>query len=181
LLVGADKAAIDFSRQHGRGGKQIMTANPITIREDASLEEIVRLMERHKVKRFPVMNGDEIVGMVTLAEFLTAIANVSFDRFGASRADEDIRASVVATLSQAPWRPCALNVSVHEGIVALKGTVRNDNAHKAAIVAAETVSGVKRIDDQLLEITRPPPEEDYGGGDFVSLQEEASTADDEPL
>jgi hypothetical protein len=27
----------------------------------------------------------------------------------------------------------------------------------------------------------PPPEEDLGGGDFVSLQEQPSTRDDEPL
>ena len=53
--------------------------------------------------------------------------------------------------------------------------------HRAAIVAAENVDGVKQIDDQLQIIAQPPPEEDYGGGDLVSLQEEASTTDDEPL
>jgi CBS domain-containing protein len=181
LLVGPDRAAIDFSRQHGRRVDQIMTPNPVTIREDTSVEEIVRLIERHKVRRFPVMKGDEIVGMVTQTDFLTAIASLSIGRHDVSGGDEEIRASVVAALSLAAWRPCALNVSVHDGVVTVKGTVKSDNAHKAAIVAAESVPGVKRIDDQLLKIMPPPPEEDYGGGDFVSLQEEPSTADDEPL
>jgi hypothetical protein len=49
------------------------------------------------------------------------------------------------------------------------------------MVAAENVSGVTRVDDQLTKITYPPPEEEYGGGDIVSLQEESSTVDDEPL
>jgi CBS domain-containing protein len=181
LLADADRAALDFSRRHGRKVVQVMTPNPIRIGEDMPLEEIVRLMERHKVKRFPVMHGDEIVGMVTRADFLMAIANVSLDRYAVSGADEEIRKSVVAALSQASRRPCALKVSVYDGIVTLKGAVRSDNAHKAAIVAAENVSGVKRIDDQLERITHPPAEEDYGGGDFVSLQEEPSTTDDEPL
>src|SRR5689334_23171264 len=101
-----------FSRQHGRKVAEVMTSNPITIAEDTPLDEIVRLMERHNVKRFPVMRGDEIVGMVTRADFLTAIANASLDGYDVSDADERIRASVVEALSQAAWRPCRLNVSV---------------------------------------------------------------------
>jgi CBS domain-containing protein len=50
---------------------------------------------------------------------------------------------------------------------------------QAAIVAAENVAGVKSVQDHL--ITAPASEEDFGGGDFVSLQEQPSTADDEPL
>lgn len=181
VLAGGDRTALDFSRQHGRKVGQVMTANPVTIGEEAPLDEIVRLMERHNVKRFPVMRGDEIVGMVTRADFLTAMANASVDGFGVSAADEAIRAAVMAALSQASWRPCALNVSVHDGVVTLRGTVKSDNVRKAAVVAAENVPGVSRVDDQLSRITRPPPEEEYGGGDFVSLQEESSTTDDEPL
>jgi ribosomal protein S17 len=63
----------------------------------------------------------------------------------------------------------------------LRGTIKSDNAHKAVIVAAENIAGVKRVEDQLSKVTHPPPEEDYGGGDIVALQEEPSTADDEPL
>jgi CBS domain-containing protein len=160
---------------------EIMTANPITIGEDTTLEQIVRLMEARNVKRFPVMRGDQIVGMVTRADFLRAIADISLDKYGSSSSDDDIRTSVVAALSQASWRPCGLNVSVHDGVVTLRGVVRNDNARKAAIIASENVRGVKRVDDQLSKITYPAPEEDYGGGDIVSLQEEPSTTDDEPL
>ena len=38
--------------------------------------------------------------------------------------------------------------------------------------------GVKEDD---VDLSQPPPEQDYGGGDFVSLDEEASTDDDTPL
>jgi ribosomal protein S17 len=72
-------------------------------------------------------------------------------------------------------------VSVHDGIVTLQGTIKDDNARKAVIIAAENIAGVKRVEDRLTKVAHPPPEEDYGGGDIVSLQEEPSTADDEPL
>ncbi|HLZ01120.1 MAG TPA: CBS domain-containing protein [Bradyrhizobium sp.] len=181
LLAGADQIAIDFARQQGRKVSHIMTPNPITIGEDTSLEQIVRLMESCNVKRFPVMRGDEIVGMVTRADFLPAIANSALDIPDASGVDDEIRRSIIATISHASWRPCGLNVSVHDGIVTLRGVVRSDNAHKAVIIASENVPGVKRVDDQLSKIIHPPPEEDYGGGDIVSLEEEPSTVDDEPL
>ena len=181
LLAGTDQAALDFARQHGRKVSEIMSPNPITIDEDTPLEQIARLMESHNVMRFPVMRGDEIVGMVTRRDFLTAIANLSLDAAGYSETDDQIRKAVIADMSNASWRPCGLNVSVHDGIVTLQGTIKNDNARKAAIIAAENIDGVKRVEDQLTRVSRPPPEEDYGGGDIVSLQEEPSTADDEPL
>jgi hypothetical protein len=56
------------------------------------------------------------------------------------------------------------------------------DAGDAAIVAAENVPGVKQVLDNLSDARAyPPPEEDLGGGDFVSLQEQPSTIDDEPL
>ena len=52
---------------------------------------------------------------------------------------------------------------------------------EAAPVAAENVPGVRKVLDNLEARAYPPPEEDLGGGDIVSLQEQPSTADDEPL
>lgn len=181
VLAGTEQAAVDFARQHGRKVSRIMSPNPITITEDATLEHIVRLMESCNIKRLPVMRGDEVVGMVTRSDFLTAIASLSRDAIGYSDNDDQIRKAVVAALSKASWRPCGLNVAVHESVVTLRGTIRSDNARKAAIVAAENVRGVRRVEDQLSKVTQPPPEEDYGGGDLVSLPAEPSTVDDEPL
>ncbi len=45
----------------------------------------------------------------------------------------------------------------------------------AVMSAAEVLALVPKKEGQ------PPPEEDYGGGDFVSVQREPSTDDDQPL
>ena len=181
LLLGADQAAREFARQNGRVVSQVMSPDPITIDEDATLETIVRLMATRDVKRLPVMRVGYIVGMVTRADVLTAIAGLSLDGVGYSESDEQIRRSVLAALSRASWRPCALNVSVHDGVVVLRGTIRSDRVRNAIIIAAENVRGVKRVDNQLSKADFPPSEQDYGGGDFVSLQAEPSTDDDQPL
>jgi CBS domain-containing protein len=179
FLAGTDRLALDFSRAHGRKVSQIMTPNPVTITEDAPLEEVVSLMQARNVKRLPVMRGTEIVGIVTRADFLPAVASLA-GRPQTPSNDDQIRRSVLAAIPRA-LRLCALNVSVRDGTVTLRGVVRSGNARQAAIIAAETAPGVRRVEDRLCRISHPPPEEDYGGGDFVSLQEQPPTEDDQPL
>lgn len=180
FLAGRDRVAFDFARAHGHRIRQIMTTDPITIREDTPLPEIVEIMEKHRFKRLPVLREDKIVGMVTRTDFLPAIANLERN-ISVSQDDDRIQNAVLVAMASVPWRPCALNVGVHQGIVSLRGNIRSEHARLAAMVAAENVPGVRRVEDHLERVSYPPPEEDYGGGDFVSLQEETSTADDQPF
>src|SRR5262249_44766652 len=141
-------------------------------------------MEAHNVKRLPVMSGDRLVGMVTHADFLPAVARLargveSSAKDGSVRDDNRIRELIIAAVADQPWRPCAMNIDVQDGIVSLRGSVRSDRARRASVIAAENVPGVIRVEDELT--IYPAPEEDYGGGDFVSLPEETSKADDQPL
>jgi CBS domain-containing protein len=182
FLTGPRQAALDFSREHGRKVADIMTANPVTITEDAPLEQIVQIMESKNVKRVPVMRGDRLVGMVTRADFLPALVELARDVPGVPEGDEHIRNAVIAAIGKAAWRPCKLKVRVRDGIVNLSGLVRGDAVRRATIIAAENVPGVKQVEDDMSEARpQPAPEQDLGGGDFVSLQEQPSTVDDEPL
>jgi CBS domain-containing protein len=179
FLAGADRVALDFARSNGRKVGEIMTAPPLTIGEDTPLADIVGIMEAHNVKRLPVMRGDSLVGTVTRTDFLPAVARLARNAKGFSLDDDRIRDLVITAMADAPWRPCAMNVDVRDGIVRLRGNVKSDKVRHAAIIAAENVPGVRRVEDDLT--IYPAPEEEYGGGDFVSLPEETSTADDQPL
>jgi CBS domain-containing protein len=181
FLAGADRVALDFARSHGRKVGEIMTRNPVTIGEDTPLADIVEIMETHNVKRLPVLRGDSLVGMVTRTNFLPAVARLARDAGASNIAPDDdrIRDLVIAAMADAPWRPCALNVDVRDGTVSLKGSVRSNEARQAAIVAAENVPGVSKVEDDLT--IYPAPEDEYGGGDFASLPEETSTVDDQPV
>src|SRR5579885_3090050 len=50
FLFGRGGAAEDYVREHGRKVAEIMTPSPLTIGEDATLAEIVALMDRNHVK-----------------------------------------------------------------------------------------------------------------------------------
>ena len=52
----------------------IMTEPLITISPDMSIENIARLMAKTDIRRFPVMEGNKIIGMVSNSDILKAIA-----------------------------------------------------------------------------------------------------------
>ena len=181
FLVGADRVAADFVHAHGRKVGEIMTTAPLTISEDTPLDKIVEIMESSDVKRLPVMRGHHVVGIVTRSDFLAAVADLAPHAPSPSADDDRLRGEVIAAMEHAAWAPCRLKVTARNGVVSLSGVVVSKNARQAAIVAAENVPGVKKVVDYLAARDYPPPEEDLGGGDIVSLQEQPSTTDDEPL
>jgi CBS domain-containing protein len=176
FLAGPDRVAYDFKREHGRKVGEIMTPDPVTIAEDTSVQEIARIMESRHVGHLPVMHGDKIVGIVTNTDLLPAIAHLVLSPQNFAQDDEKIRSAVVAAIASAPWAPRRLNVCVSDGTATLKGISISENARQAAIVAAENVPGVKRVESRLSMMIA----EEYGG-DFVSEQEQPSTTDDQPL
>jgi len=179
FLAGPDKVAFDFKREHGRKVGEIMTTEPVTITEDTPVDEIARIMESRSVRRLPVLNGDKIVGIVTDSDFLPAIARLVLNEQSFAQDDENIRSAVVAAITSTPWTPCGLNVSVRDATITLKGFSISENARQAAVVAAENVPGVKRVENRLSSMADYPAAQE--GGDFVSLQEQPSTTDDMPL
>ncbi len=53
---------------------EVMTPNPITVREEAPLEEVAMILAGHHIKRVPVMRGDTLVGLVSRADIVRAVA-----------------------------------------------------------------------------------------------------------
>lgn len=172
-LLGHGSVAVDLAP--GRLVGEIMTTSPVTVADDATLAEIVRTMEEHSLKRLPVINGDRLVGMVTYADLVETIADLADGAPKPTQDDDKLRSDIMAALD----RRCRFNVTVRNGIANLSGAVRDDQQRQAALAATRSVTGVKDVHDHIW--IYPPPEEDFGGGDFVSLQEEPSTDDDQPL
>src|SRR6478672_3009719 len=76
FILGPGQGATDFVHEHGRKVAEIMTTDPVTIAEETPLDEIVRLMEKHSIKRLPVIRGDKVVGIVSRANLLQAVASL---------------------------------------------------------------------------------------------------------
>ena len=64
----------DIVAKKGKDVKTIMSKNIISVTEETPVEEIAKLMTTHRIKRLPVMRGSEVVGIVSRADIVNAIA-----------------------------------------------------------------------------------------------------------
>jgi CBS domain-containing protein len=149
FLVGPGRAASDFVRERGRKVGEIMTPDPCTVTEDATLEDIVELMERNHVKRLPVLRGDKLAGIVTRTNLLQAVAGLTRDVPDPTADDDHIRNRIISSIEKSDWAPFGLGVIVVNGIVHLSGLITNEKSRQAAIVAAENVTGVTKVHDHI--------------------------------
>lgn len=151
LLLGPSRLADEYVRTHGRKVGEIMTEGVVSVAEDTPLAGIVQLMERHRIKRLPVLRGDTLVGIVSRADLVRALAQL-VDKEPASASDDDeIRKCVLAELAKTAWPPrVGITVVVTNGIVELDGAITNEKERDALRVAAENVRGVKGVLDHLV-------------------------------
>jgi CBS-domain-containing membrane protein len=122
----------------------------VTVTGDTSLEEVVRTMEKRRIKRLPVVHDNAVVGIVTRANLVHALAGVARELMPTTANDEAIRARLLAELTKEPWAPVGLiNPVVRNGVVELWGTITEERQRQALITAAENVPGVKAVRDYL--------------------------------
>jgi len=149
FVLGTGADATDYVREHGRKVSEVMTSEPLTIAEDATLEELVTSMETNGIKRLPVMRGAKLVGIVSRANLLQAVASLAHEIPDPTADDDHIRSRIIQALEKHDWSPFGLNVIVRDGIVHLSGVITDEDSRQAAMVAAENVSGVRKVHDHL--------------------------------
>ena len=73
ILMGPGRMAGEYVRTHGRRVEEIMTTDLVSVAGDTPLDEVVGLMERRRIKRVPVIEGDLLVGVISRADLLRHI------------------------------------------------------------------------------------------------------------
>jgi CBS domain-containing protein len=153
FLLGPGRLAEEYTRAHGRKVVDIMTLDAVTVTEDEALDAVVGLMEKRHIKRVPVMRGNEVVGIVSRANLVYALAGLARDAKPGSPGDQAIRDRIMAELAGQSWAPTSLiNVIVKDGVVELWGSITDERERQALIVAAENGPGVKGVNDHLVWI-----------------------------
>lgn len=151
FLLGAGRLADEYVRTHGRKVGEIMTEHVVSAAEDTPLAEIVQLMERHRIKRLPIFRGGNLIGIVSRADLVRALARLVAEEPAFASGDDEIRQRVLSQLERAAWAPRAgITVVVKDGVVELDGVILNEKEREALRVAAENVPGVKAVRDRLV-------------------------------
>jgi CBS domain-containing protein len=155
FLLGPGEIAESYVQSHGRKVGEVMTREVVTAVEGASLIEVVEIMEKHRVKRLPVVSGDILVGIITRSDLLRALGAAVAGKAGESVdcSDQAILGRLMSELQQQGFvSPKCLDVTVYKGVVTLTGEIFDERQRPAMVVAAENVSGVVKVIDKLVWI-----------------------------
>lgn len=154
LLGGEATAARDFVSTHARKVADVMTREVVTASDDATLVELVELIEKHRVKRIPIVRDDKLVGIVSRANLLGALLSREPEGGAAGLPDDNqLRQAVVDAFDKQAWKSrWPVNVVVSDRTVHLWGFVESEDIRKAYRVAAENVPGVKKVKSHLRSI-----------------------------
>jgi CBS domain-containing protein len=153
FLLGPGRLAAEYTQTSGRKVSDVMTPDVYTVGEDAPLEEVVHLMERRRVKRVPVVRGGKVVGIVTRANLMRALASLALAAEPPAAGDAAIRERLLDELKKQSWAPVGLiDVVVKDGVVKLTGALTDERERQAIRVAAENIAGVKKVEDHLIWI-----------------------------
>lgn len=168
FLLGPGRLASEYVHTAGSKVEDIMTEKPATVIEDDSLETVVELMERRRIKRLPVMRDGRIVGIISRANLLHGLASLARDAQPEAGDDTAIRDAILATLGKQIWAP-SVNVVVKNGVAEIWGTITDERERQACVVAIENVPGVKGVHDHLVWV------EPMSGMAFPSAEDEAKS------
>lgn len=152
LVTGYETRANEYVRSFGGHVRDVMTPGAITITESAPLSEIADLLESKQIKRVPVVRGSKIVGIVSRANLVQAIASMPKLAIPDSKPDDAaIRERVLADIAKQKLAAVrSLNVVVTNGVVNLWGTVLSPAERKALRVMVERIPGVRGVEDHLV-------------------------------
>lgn len=123
-----------YHKAHGETAGELMTSPAHVTTPDAPVVLAARLMDRHGVKRLPVVDASgRLAGIVSRRDLIKVFL----------RPDADIRRLVLESV------PDGVDVAVRDGLVTLSGTVERRAQARAAVRLAEGVDGVVAVRDGL--------------------------------
>jgi CBS domain-containing protein len=149
-LFGDNRSASDYVKSHAREARDVMTRDVVAVTPETPVAEIADLLETRGIKRVPVLRDGALVGIVSRANLVQAMA---LTKHPAQRvrpdSDDAIRGRLLAELEHQPWwRPTRSSVVVKNGVVHYWGTIDSEDERDAARVAAQNISGVHGVDDR---------------------------------
>ena len=152
--IGADQeAARDYVKAHGRVVREIMTREVISVSDTTELADIATLLETKRIKRVPVLRDGKLVGIVSRANLVRALAMTeSKAAIAADSDDRTIRQRLITELTGQEWvHMWTADIIVRDRVVHLWFSDDRSEAERQAVrVAAENIPGVRQVEEHIV-------------------------------
>ncbi|MGW2618979.1 CBS domain-containing protein [Streptomyces sp. NPDC001500] len=149
-LVEQRRRLSDVAKAGATTAGELMSTPAVTVHPGVTLAQAARIMAVRRVKRLPVVDDlGMLQGVVSRADLLKVFLRSDED------IEEEVRRTVVSYLF--PAFSHAVHVTVHEGVVTLRGHVQDTSLVSVAVRLVRAVEGVVDVDPRLTGEPAAPP------------------------
>src|SRR5262249_21874322 len=158
--IASDRALVrDYVKSHARTVEDVMTRDVVSVADTTELADIASVLETRRIKRVPVARDGKLVGIVSRADLVRALATTKTASL--TVADPDDRAigdQLLADLQEKSWVDIsAADIIVHDRVVHLWFSDEQTREERLTFrVAAENIPGVRRVEEHM--VAPPTPE-----------------------
>jgi CBS domain-containing protein len=152
LLTGREVLAHEFVKSHARKAADVMTSPVVSVKPDTPLGDVASLLEKHRIKRVPVVSNGKIVGIVSRANLVQSLVVLAQSKKAEAPVDDHtLHNEILAQLRSQSWLdPSTISVVVNDGVVELWGIVESETEKNAVRVAVEVTPGVREVSNKLV-------------------------------
>ena len=154
MLASTNQLAGDYIKSHSGLVKDVMTRDVISVSDTTPVADIAIVLETNRIKRVPVLREGKLVGIVSRANLVRALATSGDQPSSDTEIDDlSIRDKLLTELKAQRWAEVSpANVSVKDGVVHLWSSYLSEQEKRALIVAAENTPGVRRVEDHMRRV-----------------------------
>ena len=152
-LAADEEAARYYVKAHARTVNDIMSRQVVSVGEDTDLAEIANLLMTRHIKRVPVVRDGKVVGIVSRANLVRALATTTTAPvIVADSDDRTIREKLLAELSRQQWADMwPEDIMVRDRVVHIWISDDQPEAERQALrIAAENIPGVQRVEEHVV-------------------------------
>jgi len=152
-IASDEDLARDYAKSHGRTAKDVMTREVISVSDTTELADVAMLLETKRIKRVPVLRDGKLVGIVSRANLVRALAITESEPvIDADIDDRAIRDKLLAELKGQEWvHMWAADIIVRDRVVHLWfSDDRSEEERQAVRVAAENIPGVRGVEEHIV-------------------------------
>ena len=147
------EAARDYVKAHGRSVQEIMTREVISVSDTTELADIATLLETKRIRRVPVVRDGKLVGIVSRANLVRALAMMKNQpTIDADNDDRTIRQRLLTELQGHEWvHMWGADIIVRDRVVHLWfSDDRSEDERQAVRIAAENIAGVRQVQEHIV-------------------------------
>lgn len=152
LAMASPGAADDYVNSHAIEVRDAMSRPVISVAPRTSLRNVAMLIEKHRIKRVPVVSGARVVGIISRADLVRSLATQAEPGARLIKGDRALRRAVTRELHRTGADVTYVNATVSASEVHLWGAVSSSVEKRALLLAARLVPGVRAVRDHTFVI-----------------------------